>query len=54
MADLTAGFVSLRGRVTFALERNVSEIFDCEAERAVVGAIVSCLVRDDGDARVCE
>jgi hypothetical protein len=36
--------------VTFALERNVSEIFDCEAERAVVGAIVSCLVEDDGDA----
>jgi hypothetical protein len=47
---LTADFVSFRGRVTFALERNVSEIFDCEAERAVVGAIVSCLVEDDGDA----
>jgi hypothetical protein len=51
-AGLTAGFVSLRDRVTFALERNVSEIFDCEAERAVVGAIVSCLAR--GCGRVCE
>jgi hypothetical protein len=56
-AGLTAGFASFRGRVTFALERNVSEIFDCEAERAVVGAIVSCLVREadgGGESSVSE
>jgi len=38
---LTVGFVSFRGRVAFALERNEFEIFVCAEERDVVGAIVS-------------
>ena len=39
-AAAAAGFVCLRGFVFFALDRNVSEIFDWEEERATVGAIV--------------
>jgi len=34
-----AGLVCLRGFVALDPERNVSEIFDCEFERATVGAM---------------
>jgi hypothetical protein len=50
-------FVCLRGFVTFALERNVSEIFDCEFERETVGGMFGDGgdgERFEGEVNACE
>jgi hypothetical protein len=44
-AAAVAGLVCLRGFVAFAPDRKVSEIFDCDEERASAGAMVFVLVR---------